>query len=63
MWISLSEQELVACDHFKDKTGSDQGCQGGWPDRAFQWIIQNDGLTTEDNYPSPRPSEPEPMHP
>ena len=31
-YISLSEQELVSCDHFKDNTGSDQGCNGGLMD-------------------------------
>lgn len=45
--ISLSEQELVDCD----TKGEDQGCGGGLMDNAFQFIIQNHGLTTEDNYP------------
>ncbi|KAG5545146.1 hypothetical protein RHGRI_017574 [Rhododendron griersonianum] len=45
--ISLSEQELVDCD----TSGEDQGCNGGYMDSAFQFIIQNQGLTTEANYP------------
>ena len=49
--IKLSEQELVSCDHYKDKSGADNGCQGGWPDRAFHWTIQQGGLTREANYP------------
>nr|GMD08364.1 senescence-specific cysteine protease SAG39-like [Ipomoea batatas] len=45
--ISLSEQELVDCD----VKGEDQGCEGGLMDDAFQFIINNKGLTTESNYP------------
>lgn len=45
--ISLSEQELVDCD----TKGDDQGCEGGLMDNAFQFILQNHGLTTEANYP------------
>ncbi|XP_028092071.1 senescence-specific cysteine protease SAG39-like [Camellia sinensis] len=44
--ISLSEQELVDCD-----TSQDQGCGGGEMDNAFKFIINNNGLTTEANYP------------
>ncbi|PSS16461.1 Senescence-specific cysteine protease [Actinidia chinensis var. chinensis] len=45
--ISLSEQELVDCD----VSGEDQGCNGGLMDNAFDFIQQNNGLTTETNYP------------
>ena len=34
--VSFSEQELVSCD----TGGQDNGCQGGGPDTAFQWVIQ-----------------------
>ncbi|KAK6124308.1 hypothetical protein DH2020_041965 [Rehmannia glutinosa] len=45
--ISLSEQEVVDCD----VKGEDQGCNGGLMDDAFKFIIHNDDLTTESNYP------------
>ncbi|THG05228.1 hypothetical protein TEA_013673 [Camellia sinensis var. sinensis] len=43
--ISLSEQELVDCNV------DNHGCRGGFMDIAFQFIQQNNGLTSEDNYP------------
>ncbi|KAJ0446756.1 putative fruit bromelain [Helianthus annuus] len=45
--VSLSEQELVDCD----TSGVDQGCEGGLVDNAFDFIVNNKGLTTETNYP------------
>lgn len=45
--MSLSEQELVDCDV---ETGN-QGCNGGYMDKAFAFIIKNGGIATEKDYP------------
>jgi len=41
----LSPQELVSCDT------SDEGCNGGWPTNAYQWIEKEGGLVAESDYP------------
>ncbi|XP_010248205.1 PREDICTED: zingipain-2-like [Nelumbo nucifera] len=41
---SLSEQQLLDCD----PNGS---CRGSWPYKAFQWVINNGGITSDANYP------------
>ncbi|KAE8649111.1 hypothetical protein Csa_014425 [Cucumis sativus] len=43
--VSLSEQEVVDCDY---KVG---GCRGGDYNSAFEFIMQNGGITIEENYP------------
>lgn len=45
--ISLSEQELIDCDV---KSGN-QGCQGGLMETTYTFVIENGGLTTEQDYP------------
>lgn len=43
----LSEQQLIDCAGNFDN----HGCEGGLPSHAFQYIMYNGGLDTEDAYP------------
>jgi len=51
---SLSEQQLVDCDHECDPASPeacDAGCNGGLPANAMDWVVKNGGLDTEAAYP------------
>ena len=43
---SLSEQNLVDCA----TNYSCDGCEGGWPDKAMHYVIDNHGIDTESSY-------------
>ena len=43
--VSFSEQQVVDCD-----TDQNQGCNGGWPYLALEYMAKN-GLETEEDYP------------
>ncbi|XP_072338052.1 procathepsin L-like [Scyliorhinus torazame] len=45
--ISLSEQNLVDCT----KLYRNNGCQGGWMNRAFRYVVKNKGINTAADYP------------
>lgn len=44
--VSLSEQNLVDCAG----NYSCDGCDGGWPDKAMDYVIDNGGIDTELSY-------------
>ncbi|KAH0674013.1 hypothetical protein KY290_022800 [Solanum tuberosum] len=52
--VSLSEQQLVDCDHECDpveKNDCDAGCGGGLMTSAFEYTLKSGGLQLEKDYP------------
>ena len=48
--LSFSEQELLDCT-FEHEGSDDDGCDGGWYESAWDFVIANNHLPSEANYP------------
>lgn len=54
--VSLSEQQLLDCDHEcdpeeEDDDNCDVGCDGGLMNNAFEYLLKAGGLMREEDYP------------
>ncbi|KAJ4900079.1 Papain family cysteine protease [Raphanus sativus] len=52
--VSLSEQQLIDCDHTcdpQDAKSCDSGCRGGLMNNAFEYTLKTGGLMKEQDYP------------
>jgi len=53
--VGLAEQNLVDCDHecstYDGEQSCDAGCEGGLMWNAFQYILTNNGIDSEESYP------------
>jgi cathepsin F len=46
--VELSKQQLIDCDQVK---GQAEGCNGGFPQQAMQYVAETGGLLHEEDYP------------
>mmetsp|Transcript_19385 Transcript_19385/g.28691 ORF Transcript_19385/g.28691 Transcript_19385/m.28691 type:complete len:468 (-) Transcript_19385:156-1559(-) len=46
--VQLSKQQLIDCDQ---KRGAAEGCNGGFPQAAMQYVVKTGGLVYDEDYP------------